>query len=223
MAITKPRVESRKRATRLKLLKSAHKLMTAGGDLESLTIQQITDGADIGFGTFYNYFESKEAVTSEVLSCLIRTLGKRNDRLTETLGETDPVRVVANSVRFVIHEFIHDPVFKWWLDHPEMLVPEMREGLRAFGLRDMEVAVGTGDYTLANNDLEIAWSQMGWLVFAGARDIATGYIQPEDEQVVTSALLQMLGVDPVTARAATASELVVAPALKIDFSAADQS
>lgn len=219
MAITKPRVESRKRATRLKLLKSAYALLKAGNDLESLTIQQITDGADIGFGTFYNYFDSKEAAVSEALDCLIQTLGRRNDLLTATLVEHDPVRVVANSVRFVIHEFVNDPFFRWWLDHPGKLVPQMREGLKVFGMRDINRAVLSGDYHLASDDQNLAWSQMGWLVTAGASDIAKGYAKPEDERVITIGVLQMLGVAPQVARAAVAAELVLAPPLKVDFSA----
>ena len=53
------RLDRRKARTRQALLDAAVRLITEGrGDRAS--IQEITDEADIGFGSFYNHFESKE-------------------------------------------------------------------------------------------------------------------------------------------------------------------
>ena len=84
--------------------------MSAQG-VDATTIQQITDAADIGFGTFYNYAPSKEALAQDVLDCMIHNVGERNDLITQQLGEIDPVRIVANSVRFVIREMTTNPVY----------------------------------------------------------------------------------------------------------------
>ena len=121
------RTEVRQRQTRIRLRQVAHDLIAAQG-VDATTIQAITEAADIGFGTFYNYYPTKEALAEDVLDCLIHNLGMRNDLVTEALGETDPVRIVANSVRFVMRETIANPVYHWWFDHLDLLVDRMRVG-----------------------------------------------------------------------------------------------
>jgi len=51
----------KQRETRIKLLEAAHKVMNDNG-VDSARIADITDHADIGFGTFYNYFPDKDAL-----------------------------------------------------------------------------------------------------------------------------------------------------------------
>ena len=52
------RRERKAEQTRRRILEAAQKQMALGGP-ESITIQVVTEGADIGQGTFYNYFETK--------------------------------------------------------------------------------------------------------------------------------------------------------------------
>ena len=78
------RTELRQRSTRLRLRQAAYELMSAQG-VDATTIQQITDAADIGFGTFYNYAPSKEALAQDVLDCMIHNVGERNDLITQQL------------------------------------------------------------------------------------------------------------------------------------------
>lgn len=54
------RRERKKEETRSRILSSAFKLFAENG-FEATTIDQIAEAADIGKGTFYNYFSSKEA------------------------------------------------------------------------------------------------------------------------------------------------------------------
>ena len=49
-------------------------MSTAGVD--ATTIQQITDAADIGFGTFYNYYDGKDDLAQDVLDCMIHNIGR---------------------------------------------------------------------------------------------------------------------------------------------------
>ncbi|MFZ9630393.1 MAG: TetR/AcrR family transcriptional regulator, partial [Ilumatobacteraceae bacterium] len=167
------RTEVRQRQTRLRLRQVAHDLIAAQG-VDATTIQAITEAADIGFGTFYNYYPTKEALAEDVLDCLIHNLGVRNDRVTQVLGETDPVRIVANSVRFVMRETVANPVYHWWFDHLDLLVDRMRVGFGPFGLRDIQHAVDAGDYHIIGGDHRLAWSQLVWMMATGAKDIVRG-------------------------------------------------
>src|SRR6476619_2665988 len=53
------RLDRRKARTRQALIDAAVRLIAAGRG-ERASIQEITEAADIGFGSFYNHFESKE-------------------------------------------------------------------------------------------------------------------------------------------------------------------
>src|SRR5271170_243277 len=56
-----PRRERRKAETYERLMRAALKLFAAQG-LEGTTVEQITEAADVGKGTFFNYFPTKEHV-----------------------------------------------------------------------------------------------------------------------------------------------------------------
>lgn len=210
------RTEARQRSTRIRLRTVAHQLMAEQG-VDATTIQQITDAADIGFGTFYNYYPTKEALAEDVLDCLIRNLGRRNDLVTQQLGETDPVRIVANSVRFVLRETTTDPVYRWWFSHLDLLADRMRAGFAPFGLRDIDRAVASGDYSIIGDRRDLAWSQLVWIMAAGARDIITGVHSADDEAHIVEGVLRVMGVDHDAAHRACTTTLPEAPALTLDF------
>lgn len=211
------RTELRQRQTRIRLREVAYELMSTAG-VDATTIQQITDAADIGFGTFYNYYDSKDDLAQDVLDCMIHNIGERNDLITKQLGETDPVRIVANSVRFVIRCMVEDPVFHWWVAHMDLLVDRMRIGFGPFGLRDIDRAVAEGDYAIIDDDRELAWSQLNWLMAAGGRDILRGIHQPARERAIVEGVLRVMGVAHTAAAAATKTGLPPSPDLPIDFS-----
>ena len=216
MPVKLTRTEARQQQTRLRLREVAYELISAQG-VDATTIQQITDAADIGFGTFYNYSPSKEALAHEVLDCMIHNVGQRNDLVTQQLGETDPVRIVSNSVRFVIREMVTNPVYRWWVARLDLLVDRMRIGFGPFGLRDIDRAVASGQYDIINSNHHLAWSQLNWLMAAGGHDILEGLHRPEDEHFVVEGILRVMGVDQRTAHVATMNDLPVSPDLPIDF------
>lgn len=212
------RTELRQRNTRLRLREVAHELIAAQG-VDLTTIQQITDAADIGFGTFYNYYATKEALAEDVLDCLIRNTGQRNDLVTAQLGETDPVRIVANSVRFVLRELAENPIYRWWFGRIEILVDRMRVGFGPFGLRDIQNAVDAGAYRIVDDNHAVAWGQLVWMMAAGAHDIVRGVHTFDEEGAMVEGVLRVMGVDHERAHAATHTALPPTPSLPIDFAA----
>lgn len=210
------RTEVRQRQTRIRLREVAHQLIAAQG-VAATTIQEITDAADIGFGTFYNYYPTKEALAGDVLDCMIHNLALRNDLVTVALGETDPVRIVANSVRFVMRATVADPLFHWWFEHIELLVDRMRVGFGPFGMRDIQNAVDHGDYRIISGNHDLAWSQLVWLMAVGASDIIRGVHRFEDERAMVEGVLRVMGVDHDHAHVACDTDLPEVPDLPIDF------
>lgn len=210
------RTAQRQRRTRIQLLEAGHELMSRVG-VDATTIIEITDLADVGFGTFYNYFDSKEALAAEVLDCVIDNLGRRNDLVTGELGESDPVRIVANSVRLVTREMLRDPMWRSWVANAGLLVDRMREGFRPYGHRDLHAAMRRGQFALIGDDVEFAWGYLNWLIVGGVTDILSGRFDASAERRTGEAILRVLGVPPDEAEAATTTDLPPYPELAVDF------
>src|ERR1700742_4963105 len=94
VATREARGARRRRETRSRLLVAALKLMAEKG-IEGAAINEITEAADVGFGSFYNHFESKEAIYAALLHWVFQDFAEAMDRV---LGEiADPAEVIAVS------------------------------------------------------------------------------------------------------------------------------
>ncbi|MGK9148041.1 TetR/AcrR family transcriptional regulator [Plantibacter flavus] len=91
-----PRQDRRKERTRAALIGAAQRLVSEGEDGHA-SIQAITELADVGFGSFYNYFSSKEelfdAATSLAVDDYLSWLDER------TPDDADPINRLIESVR----------------------------------------------------------------------------------------------------------------------------
>src|SRR5580698_5223868 len=134
------RVERRRRGTRARLIEAAYDVMAENG-VDAAKIQDITERADVGFGTFYNYFETKDQIAAQVLDCVIDDLGRRNLAATRELRKKDPVVVICISIRLLMREAIRTPMWQWWALRPDLLVDRFREGFRPFALHDIGEAI----------------------------------------------------------------------------------
>ena len=90
------RLDRRKARTRHALIEAAVRLIAEGrGDRAS--IQEITETADIGFGSFYNHFDSKEQLFQAAAEEVMERWGQMIDRATASIS--DPAEVFAVSLR----------------------------------------------------------------------------------------------------------------------------
>ena len=90
------RLDRRKARTRQSLIDAAVRLIADGrGDRAS--IQEITDEADIGFGSFYNHFGSKEQLFGTASGELLEQWGQVIDQACADIS--DPAEVFAVSLR----------------------------------------------------------------------------------------------------------------------------
>jgi AcrR family transcriptional regulator len=197
-------------------MKSAYKLMSSKG-VDETTIQEITDDADVGFGTFYNYFASKDEIATKVLDCVIHTLGQRCDLSMREAGIVDPVLVVSNSVRLVAYEMMTDPMWRWWLKRTDLMVQRMRAAFHPFGIRDMKAALAAGQYRIAGNDLETAWSFLIWMLAGNITDIVEGYRPKETEGTMAESVMRVMGVDLAKAAEVASTPLPRYAPIEIDF------
>ena len=90
------RLDRRKARTRQALIDAAVRLIAEGRG-ERASIQEITEEADIGFGSFYNHFESKDQLFETASSEVLERWGRMIDRA--SAGITDPAEVFSLSLR----------------------------------------------------------------------------------------------------------------------------
>ncbi|MDP9168790.1 MAG: TetR/AcrR family transcriptional regulator, partial [Actinomycetota bacterium] len=99
------RVERRKQRTRAALV-SAAKSFIAAGKL-NVPVLEITQAADVGMGSFYNHFDSKEQLFEAAIAEVLDVHGAVLDELTTALD--DPAEAFARSFRLTGRMFRQRP------------------------------------------------------------------------------------------------------------------
>src|SRR5689334_24205499 len=90
------RLDRRKARTRAALVAAARELL-ASRDAAEVSIQEITDAADVGFGSFYNHFETKEDLFRAAVASTVEEWALFRDEAVAALD--DPAEVFAASFR----------------------------------------------------------------------------------------------------------------------------
>ena len=84
------RVARRQRRNREALIDAARTIMTDKG-VDAATMLEIAQRADVGAGTVYNYFKSKDDLAIAVLETLMHDLALKIQAVTDTFD--DPAQV----------------------------------------------------------------------------------------------------------------------------------
>src|ERR1700740_3815830 len=99
------RLERRKQRTRAALVKAAQRLIAE--EKISVPVLEITKAADVGMGSFYNHFDSKEQLFEAAIADVLDAHGAMLDRLTESIE--DPAEPFATSFRLTGRLFRQRP------------------------------------------------------------------------------------------------------------------
>ena len=129
------RLDRRKARTRAALVAAARELL-ASRDPAEVSIQEITDAADVGFGSFYNHFETKAELFDAAIEEVFEEHGALFDALTAEMA--DPAEVFASSMRMTVRMAKTHPqiakIFQRtglrYLDAPNGLAPRALRDLR---------------------------------------------------------------------------------------------
>jgi AcrR family transcriptional regulator len=125
------RFERRRAHTRNALVKAARQILAETGETNA-SIQEIAERADVGFGSFYNHFETKTALFDAAVSDALDEYGQLIDDVTADIE--DPAELFAASVRLTLRL--------------AALHPEITQILRLRGLQHVHAEVGLGPRAL---------------------------------------------------------------------------
>jgi AcrR family transcriptional regulator len=188
----KPDRQARRReATRGKLIDAAKDLFARQG-VENTRIQEITDQADVGFGSFYNHFESKEAIVEAVFEEAVAAQGATLDAMTSTLE--DPAEVIAAAHRYFVRLARTEPAWAWLLIRLDVSHNIVREALTPFARRDMRRGVKSGRLTVPHEG--VALTAAGGAMLTVMRSVLDGHAPKDADVYLAEGVLRMLGLAP---------------------------
>ena len=189
------RRERKAEQTRRRILDAAREQMADGGP-ESVTIGSIAERADIGQGTFYNYFASRDDVIDAVIYDVVESLGQRLDALTE--GMEDAAEIYSFSLRHLIQTAVSDPVWGWMLVRLGIAQEGLIKALGPRASRDIGIGVDRGRFFV--DDIELASAMTFGALLAAMHSYLDDRTLNDPSQAYAENLLRMVGLDAGEAR-----------------------
>ncbi|MBZ5739143.1 TetR/AcrR family transcriptional regulator [Nocardioides mangrovi] len=190
------RTDRRRERTRAALVAAAQTLIAEGRT--NVAVLEITQLADVGLGSFYNHFDSKDALWDAAVNDALERHGALLDELTADID--DPAVVFAHSVRLTGRLHRTTVELSKVLVNRGVDLTHADHGLAPRALRDIEAGVASGRFRV--RDTTIALTVVGGAVLALG---ALLHADPERDAAasadeMTEDILRMLGVPEDEAR-----------------------
>ncbi|MGK8436813.1 TetR/AcrR family transcriptional regulator [Ectopseudomonas hydrolytica] len=205
-----PRSVRRKRETRLRLMKAAFDLMSEHGK-DDVTISAITEAADVGFGTFYNYFPSKEAIYEALVEEVLERSGSVVDEAARHIS--DPAERLSVGVRCTLLQAQSDLVWGAFLARGPLNAQLLSKGLGKFLMRDVHEGVDQGRFRVD----DLAMTLMA--IVSTVHGVLTAELERARSSSTDLDTFQALGLDPERMPERTAA--IVLRILGVDASESD--
>lgn len=183
------RVARRQQRTRDALIRAATDVMSEKG-VDGATMLEIAERADIGAGTAYNYFKSKDELALAVLEELMHVLALRIEEA--TCAFDDPAQVYAYGVRAVLDTATTDAQWRQLLSRSEVIADALFRRIGPFAIRDLGLAADAG--RLEVTDAELVWRLTSHAIVGASLAITTGAMPPDKLDQVVVQLLCMAGI-----------------------------
>jgi AcrR family transcriptional regulator len=190
------RLERRKMRTRAALIGAAQTFIAAGK--LNVPVLEITQAADVGMGSFYNHFDSKEQLFQAAVNEVLDVHGALLDKVTESLD--DPAETFARSFRLTGRLFRRRPDMSRVLFNSGLALMSSDRGLAPRALRDIEAATRAGRFSV--HDPELAMAVAGGTLM-GLGQLLQDQPERDDAQAtdqVTEDLLRIFGLSSDEAR-----------------------
>jgi AcrR family transcriptional regulator len=179
----------RREQTRAKLVEAARVLFARQG-VDNTRINEITDEADVGFGSFYNHFESKEAIVEAVLAETVAAQAAAIDAVTG--GLEDPAEIISAAHRYFVNRARTDPDWAWLLVRMEVSHGIVLAALGPYARRDLRRGIRAGRVSVSNE--RVAFFAAGGALLAVMRAVLDGHAPKDADVHHAEGVLRLLGV-----------------------------
>jgi AcrR family transcriptional regulator len=188
-AAAKGRVARSQERKREALVQAGYKVMSKKG-IDQATMQEIADLADVGAGTVYSYFKSKDDLAIAVMERLMYDLALRIEAVTDSF--TDPAQVYAFGVRTVIEAATNDIRWKQLLYRSEVIADAMHRRMGPFAIRDLENATKAGRFKV--KDASLTFKMAAHAIVGGCLSITQGDFSASAVEEILVRTLCMTGI-----------------------------
>ena len=194
------RLARRKQRTRAALVRAAQRLIAEGK--VNVPVLEITQAADVGMGSFYNHFDSKDELFEAAVAEVLDAHGAMLDRLTASIE--DPAETFATSFRLTGRLFRRRPQESRILLASGMALLSSKRGLAPRALRDIKAGIEAGRFQgVVGDDPELALAMAGGALL-GLGNLLRDNPDRDDAvaaDVVTENVLRRCGLGAAEARA----------------------
>jgi AcrR family transcriptional regulator len=146
------RSQRRKQRTRAALIKAAQTFIAIGK--VNVPVLEITQAADVGMGSFYNHFDSKEQLFEAAVTEVLDAHGALLDEFTASID--DPAETFATSFRLTGRLFRRRPQESQILLANGRALLNSDRGLAPRARRDIAAAVAAGRFAVEDTELALA-------------------------------------------------------------------
>jgi AcrR family transcriptional regulator len=198
------RLDRRKARTRQALIDAAVRLIAEGRG-ERASVQEITEAADIGFGSFYNHFDGKDELFRTASEEVLERWGQMIDRA--CAGIEDPAEVFATSFRISGRLGWTHPDLARFISGAGLELLDIPRGLAPRALRDINTGQAAGRFIVPHADIARSTVAGGLLGLLRVHQRQPEQIDETAVDQLAEALLRMLGVPAREAKRITARKL----------------
>ena len=184
------RTARRQAKTRADLIKAAREIIADRG-LEGLRVSDVTQRADVAFGTFYNQFKTKDDIVEAVVAETIVGLAQSVEESPE-FG--DPAEALVASTRAVVRIAYDDPPLARLLVKLEQAESRFERIIRPQAGALLERGLAEGRFVI--DDLETTLTMSIAAAFEVIRGILDGRLGDRADFVCAEMLLRIAGVTP---------------------------
>lgn len=144
------RLQRRKARTRAALVGAAQEFIAEGRI--NAPLAEITQAADVGTGSFYNHFRTRDELFQAAVEDVLDLLGATLDELTGDLD--DPAHIFAQSFRLTGRLHRRSPIMSKVLLNNGITLANSDKGLAPRASRDLQAAAASGRFHI--DDIELA-------------------------------------------------------------------
>lgn len=183
------RFERRRAHTRKALIAAARAILAETGE-SNASIQEIAERADVGFGSFYNHFETKTALFDAAVADALDDYGQLIDAVTSHME--DPAELFAASVRLTLSLAAAHPEITQILRLRGLQHIHADTGLGPRALRDLAKGQQTGRFSI--EDPAIALSAIGGALIGLLQLNTVTALDARAGEQMAELVLRMLGL-----------------------------
>lgn len=195
------RNERRRIETRAKIIDAGRQVFGERG-FDVATIQDITDAADVGRGSFYNFFDTKEDLLEAIVVELTDDIRDSEEALSTSTA--DAAVVLVDTLQYAFDALLKNPEAAWFTVRTQRIDGPLFQKFHDITIDTIERGIASGDFTIDNAELGLVL--LSGIMLSGIEGVLSKRLPRNSTVDIIEAYLRMLGT-PARKVAAIVSKL----------------